>query len=191
MSSRLSESLIFFTRKVMFVKSSSAYVVMPGGFGTLDELFEALTLVQTGKSQMVPIVCLEGAGGTFWKEFEVWVKRELGGRGFINPEDTGIFRVCATPAEAVEHILAFYRIYHSSRYVKDDLVIRLKRALTGEEIATLNREFKVLIKAGEIVARGPYEVETDALELPRIAFTHTRSKFGVVRKLIDRINSFG
>lgn len=181
----------FFTRKLMFLSQAEAVALFPGGFGTFDEVFETLTLVQTGKSQMVPIVCLEGAGGTFWKEFLAWVKRELGGRGFINPEDTGIFRVCETPAEAVEHILGFYRIYHSSRYVKDDLVIRLKRALTGEELATLNREFRVIIKAGDIAARGPYEVEEDALELPRIAFTHTRSKFGVVRKLIDRINSFG
>jgi hypothetical protein len=140
---------------------------------------------------MVPIVCLEGTGGTFWKEFEAWAKRELGGRGFINPEDTGIFKVCTTPQEAVDHILAFYRIYHSSRYVKDDLVIRLKRPLSPEEIATLNREFRILVKTGDIVSRGPYEVEQDALDLPRIAFTHTRSKFGVVRKLIDRINSFG
>lgn len=180
----------FFTRKLMFLSQAEAVALFPGGFGTFDEVFETLTLVQTGKSQMVPIVCLEGAGGTFWKEFDTWVKRELGGRGFINSEDTGIYKVCDTAQEAVDHILAFYRLYHSSRYVKDDLVIRLKRPLTADELATLNTEFKILVKTGEIAAHGPYEVEEDALDMPRIAFTHTRSKFGLIRKLIDRINSF-
>jgi uncharacterized protein (TIGR00730 family) len=181
----------FFTRKLMFLSQAEAVALFPGGFGTFDEVFETLTLVQTGKSQMVPIVCLEGAGGTFWKEFDTWVKRELGGRGFINSEDTGIYKVCATPAEAVEHILAFYTNYHSSRYVKDDLVLRLKRALTEAELVTLNTEFRVLVKQGDIHACGPYSVEEDFLELPRIAFTHTRSKFGLIRRLIDRVNSFG
>ncbi|XVJ59568.1 MAG: LOG family protein [Tepidisphaera sp.] len=181
----------FFTRKLMFLSQAEAVALFPGGFGTFDEVFETLTLVQTGKSQMVPIVCCEGAGGTFWKEFDTWIKRELGGRGFINSEDTGIYKVCSTPQEAVDHILDFYTIYHSSRYVKDDLVIRLKRQLTPDELTILNREFAIIIKQGQIVSRGPYEVEEDFLDLPRIAFTHTRSKFGLIRRLIDRINSFG
>lgn len=180
----------FFTRKLMFLSQAEAVALFPGGFGTFDEVFETLTLVQTGKSQMVPIVCVEGAGGTFWKGFDAWVKKELGSRGWISPEDPGIYSVCETPAQAADIITRFYRIYHSSRYVKDDLVIRLKRPLTATEVATLNTEFKPLIKSGEMVQRGPYEVEEDALDLPRLAFTHTKSKFAMIRRLIDRINSF-
>ena len=181
----------FFTRKLMFLSQSEAVALFPGGFGTFDEAFETLTLVQTGKSGMVPIVCIEGQGGTFWKGFDRFVREELLGGGFISSEDTGLYKICNTPAEAVEHITSFYRIYHSSRYVKDDLVIRLKRPLTDAELATLNTEFKMLVKEGVMAMRGPYDVEEDSLELPRLAFTHTKSKFGVVRKLIDRINGFG
>ncbi len=180
----------FFTRKLMFLSQAEAVALFPGGFGTFDEVFETLTLVQTGKSQMIPIVCLEGEGGTFWKAFDQWVRAELQQRGWISAEDTGIYKLCATPEEAAQHIQQFYRIYHSSRYVKDDLVIRLKSPLKESDVASLNAEFRSLVKTGQIVQRGPYEVETDYLDLPRLAFTHTRSKFGLIRRLIDRINTF-
>lgn len=180
----------FFTRKLMFLSQAEAVALFPGGFGTFDEVFETLTLVQTGKSQMVPIVCVEGAGGTFWKAFDAWARQELGSRGWISPEDPDIYTICETPAQAADVITRFYRLYHSSRYVKDDLVIRLKRPLTEAEVAILNSEFKTLVKSGQMTMRGPYEVEEDALDLPRLAFTHTKSKFALIRKLIDRINSF-
>lgn len=181
----------FFTRKLMFLSQAEAVALFPGGFGTFDEVFETLTLVQTGKSAMIPIVCVEGAGGTYWPAMDRFLREELLARGFISPEDVNLYRICATPEEAVRHIIDFYRVYHSSRYVRDDLVIRLQKPLADEHVERLNQEFRVLVKEGRITQRGPYEVEDDFLELPRLAFTHTRSKFGMVRRLIDRINELG
>ena len=181
----------FFTRKLMFLSQAEAVALFPGGFGTFDEAFETLTLVQTGKSGMIPIVCVEGANGTFWKGFDRFVREELQARGFVSPEDENLYTICASPQEAVDHILRFYHMYHSSRYVKDDLVIRLKRPLNDAQVATLNQEFRVLVKSGTMVQRGPFDTEDDALELPRLVFHHTRSKFGLLRKLINRINTLG
>lgn len=187
----------FFTRKLMFLSQAEAVALFPGGFGTMDEAFESLTLVQTGKSSMIPIVMLEGAGENYWEQFDAAMRAMLLARGWINPEDVQLYRIMRTPAEAVEHIRAFYRIYHSSRYVKDDLVIRLKRPLKQTDVDRLTDEFRILIKpAGgqggspaKIVQRGPFEVEDDHLDLPRLSFPHTRYKFGLIRQLIDRINA--
>lgn len=186
----------FFTRKLMFLSQAEAVALFPGGFGTMDEAFESLTLVQTGKSSMIPIVMLEGAGENYWEQFDAAMRTMLLARGWINPEDVQLYRIVRTPAEAVEHIRAFYRLYHSSRYVKDDLVIRIRRPLKEKDVERLSEEFKVLIKpAGgqngspaRIVQRGPFEVEDDHLDLPRLSFPHTRHKFGLIRQLIDRIN---
>lgn len=178
----------FFTRKLMFVSQADAVALFPGGFGTLDEAFEVLTLVQTGKASMVPIVLLEGTGNRYWESWEAWIRENLLERGLISPEDVALFHISHTPAEAVEHITRFYRNYHSSRYVRDDLVIRLHRPLHEQDVRRLEAEFRPLIRQGGFVLRGPYDVEDDHLDLPRLAFTHTRSKFGLVRALIDRIN---
>lgn len=186
----------FFTRKLMFLSQAEAIALFPGGFGTMDEAFESLTLVQTGKSSMIPIVMVEGAGETYWQEFDAAMRQMLLARGWINPEDLGLYRIFSTPAEAVAHIKQFYRIYHSSRYVRDDLVIRLKRPLGQRDLDRLTEEFSVLIKKtgaqngspSKIIQRAPFEVEDDHLDLPRISFPHTRHKFGLIRQLIDRIN---
>jgi uncharacterized protein (TIGR00730 family) len=178
----------FFTRKLMFMSQAEAVALFPGGFGTLDEAFEALTLVQTGKSQPVPIVMLEGEGGTYWDKFDTWVREALMSRGLISPEDTGIYFRARTAKEAVDHIVKFYRVYHSSRYVKDDFVIRLRRPISLRDVDRLNEEFGVLVKDGKVVLRGPYDVEEDHLDLPRLSFTHTKHKFGLLRRMIDRIN---
>jgi uncharacterized protein (TIGR00730 family) len=184
----------FFTRKLMFLSQAEAVALFPGGFGTMDEAFEALTLVQTGKSSMIPIVMVEGEGQTYWEEFDAAMRKMLLARGWINAEDVGLYHIVKTPGEAAAHIQKFYRIYHSSRYVKDDLVIRLKRPLRQADVDRLNAEFGVLVKkAGtaspaKIVQRGPFEVEEDHLDLPRLSFPHTRHKFGLIRRLIDRIN---
>ena len=183
----------FFTRKLMFLSQSEAVALFPGGFGTMDEAFEALTLIQTGKSSMIPIVMCEGAGQTYWEEFDAAMRKLLLARGWISPEDLNLYRICKTPQEAADHIYAFYRVYHSSRYVKDDLVIRIKRPIKPEDVERLSDEFKVLIKTNstspaKIIQRGPFEVEDDHLTLPRLSFPHTRYKFGMIRKLIDRIN---
>jgi uncharacterized protein (TIGR00730 family) len=180
----------FFTRKLMFLSQAEAVVIFPGGFGTMDEVFETLTLVQTGKASMIPIVFVEGAGKDthYWDGFIRFVKEELMARGWISPEDVNLFYFASDPADATEHVLKFYRNYHSSRYVRDDLVIRVKHRLTDESLAALNDEFAGLIKTGSITQRDAYKEESDHLDLPRIAFTHTRRQFALVRTLIDRIN---
>jgi uncharacterized protein (TIGR00730 family) len=178
----------FFTRKLMFLSQAEAVALLPGGFGTMDEAYEALTLIQTGKSSMIPVVMLEGKGGDYWKQWEVWTRDGLLSRNLVSPEDVNLYYLAETPEAAAEHIVRFYRNYHSSRYVRDDLVIRLKSRLRDEDVQRLETEFAVLIKQGRMVQRGPLEGETDHLSLPRLVFHHTRYKFGLVRKLIDRIN---
>lgn len=180
----------FFTRKLMFLSQAEAVALFPGGFGTMDEAYETLTLVQTGKASMIPIVLVEGEADPYWRQWHEWVKQHLLARGLISEEDLNLYYLADSPRDAAEHILRFYRNYHSSRYVNDDLVIRLRGRLRDEDIRTLEDEFKVLIKSGRITQRGPYEQEDDHLDLPRLAFTHTRSKFGLVRAMIDRINEF-
>ena len=181
----------FFTRKLMFLSQCDAVALFPGGFGTMDEAFEVLTLIQTGKSSMVPIVLLEGEGIPYWDLWDDFVKERLLNNGMISEEDLGLYSICHTPREAVEIVQRFYRTYHSSRYVRDDLVIRLNHAISDEAIEALNDEFAILVKSGRITQCGAYAEENDHLELPRLAFTHTRHKFGLVRRMIDRINDFG
>jgi hypothetical protein len=178
----------FFTRKLMFMSQAEAVALFPGGFGTMDEAYEALTLVQTGKNTPVPIVMLEGEGGGYWRGWDAWVREHLLSRRLICEEDTGIYYIAKDPRDAAEHIKAFYRNYHSSRYVRDDFVMRLRRPIAQADIERLSKEFTPIIKSGTMSLRGPYDVETDHLDLPRLAFTHTKSHFGLIRRLIDRVN---
>lgn len=180
----------FFTRKLIFLSQAESVVCFPGGFGTMDEAFETLTLVQTGKASMIPIVMVEGQGATagYWHGFKRFIENELLTRGWVSAEDPGLFYIAESPADAAEHVLQFYKNYHSSRYVRDDLVIRIQRPLTEEAVGTLNDEFAGLVKSGKIEQRRAYDAETDHLDLPRIAFTHTRRQFGLIRRLIERIN---
>jgi uncharacterized protein (TIGR00730 family) len=186
--SKLINFRYFFTRKLMFLSHSDAVAVFPGGFGTMDELYEALTLVQTGKSNIVPIVLLEGRGGEYWKRWDANVRQSLLASGWISPEDPAISFIAPTIDDGVRHILDFYRLYHSSRYVGDTLVIRLQRRLPDETIRRLGREFADLIKSGTIEQVSALDGEDDHRDLPRLAFEHTRSRFGRLRMLIDRIN---
>ena len=188
--SKLINFRYFFTRKLMFLSQCEAVVALPGGFGTQDELFECLTLVQTGKSAMIPMVLLEHEGGTYWKHWDNYVRRSLLDNHMISPEDLNLFHITRDPQDAVEHVLRFYRNYHSSRYYRDDLIIRLKHRLQEGDIERLNAEFSSIVKSGAITQRGPYEIEEEHLDLPRLAFTHNRRDFGVVRRLIDRVNEF-
>lgn len=180
----------FFTRKLMFVSQCDAVVCFPGGFGTQDETFESLTLTQTGKGAMMPIVFLEGPGGDYWKGWDRYVRDDLLAKKFISPEDLNLYYIAKDPADAVKHINRFYRNYHSARYVKDDLVIRVKRKLRESDVERLSSEFAQLLRVGTIVQRGAYDIETDFRELPRLAFTHTRRNIGLIRRLIDRVNEF-
>ncbi|MGD9691482.1 MAG: LOG family protein [Phycisphaerales bacterium] len=188
--SKLINFRYFFTRKVMFMAHADAVAVFPGGFGTMDEAFEVLTLVQTGKATPKPVVFIEGHGGDYWRHWENSIRRLLLDRGLISPEDRNLFYIADDAADAANHVKHFYRNYNSSRYVRDDLVIRLNHKIREEDVAHLNEEFQPMVKTGRIVQRGPHEIETERLELPRLVFHHARAKYGLLRLMIDRINSF-
>lgn len=178
----------FFTRKLVFVSQADAVAVFPGGFGTQDETFELLTLVQTGKSSMVPIVLIEGEGGSYWSDWTSLVENTLLDSAFISPEDRSLYYIAEDAADAADHVQRFYRNYHSSRYVRDDFVIRVRERFRDEAVEQLNEEFGELVREGRIEQREALPEEEDHLDLPRIVFTHTRRQYGLVRRLIDRIN---
>ena len=181
----------FFTRKVMFMSHAHAVAVFPGGYGTQDELFESLVLTQTGKSNIIPIVLLEGLDGVYWDHWEKYVRHNLLDSGWISDEDNDLFYRATNVDDATRHVLDFYRVYHSSRYVDDLLVFRLTQALTEAQIAALNDEFAVLVKDGRIEQRQALPEEDNHIDLPRLVFKHSRNQFGLVRRMIDRINAFG
>lgn len=180
----------FFTRKLMFMSHASAVAVFPGGLGTMDELFEMLTLMQTGKNKIVPVVLLEGTEGNYWKEWQNYVQSNLIDRGMASPEDKHLYYIALNIEDGIAHVEQFYKRYHSSRYVNDIFVIRLVDAITEEQLAVLNSEFKQLIKSGEITFSKPLPAEDEFLDLPRLVFQHSRMNFSLLRCLIDRINSF-
>jgi uncharacterized protein (TIGR00730 family) len=180
----------FFTRKLMFISHSMALAAFPGGFGTLDELFEVLTLQQTGKASIIPIVLVEGEGGGYWANWQDYMETQLMHNGWIGGEDRHFYYIAKDPEDAVEHIQKFYLRYHSSRYVKDLLVLRLNTTLTPAQIGTLNIKYRMLISSGEMYMGSALPEEDDFLELPRLIFHHTHKEFGLVRALIDDINDF-
>jgi uncharacterized protein (TIGR00730 family) len=179
----------FFTRKLMFMAHSDAVAVFPGGFGTQDELFEALTLIQTGKSNLVPIVLLEHKGGDYWKGWEDGCVLPLARRRLISPEDRALYSVHHDPAAAVAEIAAFYKRFHSMRFVGKELVLRLSTPLTDAELGELEREFR-----SDLCAEGTFRVTTalpeeeEHRDLPRVAFRFNRRAWSRLRVLIDSIN---
>jgi uncharacterized protein (TIGR00730 family) len=181
----------FFTRKLFFVLESHAVALFPGGFGTHDEGFETLTLLQTGKCQMMPLVLLDQPRGTYWKTWQRYVEDHLLRRRMISPEDLSLYLVTDDVARAVEEITGFYRVYHSSRYVNDLLVIRTVEPLPAALLTDLARDFAPIIESGTIEACRPFAVERDEpgiMHLPRVAFRFDRRNYGLLRQLIDRIN---
>ncbi len=181
----------FFTRKLMFVKESDAFCLMPGGFGTLDEGLEVLTLLQTGKHDMMPVVLLDEPGGDYWTAFDRFVRQRLVGRGMISEEDLSLYMLTDRVEDAVDEIMRFYRIYHSMRYVKANLVFRLQLPLAEETVAEINRRFADILIKGEFTLGGPLPEERDEpdlADLPRLVFRFNRRNYGRLRQLIDRIN---
>jgi uncharacterized protein (TIGR00730 family) len=184
----------FFTRKLLFVKESDAIALFPGGFGTQDEGFEVLTLMQTGKSHLFPIVMVDAPGGDYWKRWLEFVDGVLLRRGLISPQDLALFKVTDSVDEAVEEVLSFYRVYHSMRFVKDELVLRLTRRLSEPLLERIRTEFADIVKGGTFVQSGALPAETgDAhlAELPRLRFRFDRHHLGRLRMLIDTINREG
>jgi uncharacterized protein (TIGR00730 family) len=181
----------FFTRKLNFVKETHAVALFPGGFGTLDEGFEVLTLMQTGKGRIFPIVFVDEPNGTYWKTLLDFLKNHLQEHGLVSPEDFNLFHLFTNVDEAVEHIVGFYRNYRSYRWVGKRLVIRLKTALTEEAIEALNLEFSDLLAQGCIEATAPLPEEynqPDLADQPRLLLAPQRHNLGRLRALIDAIN---
>ncbi len=179
----------FFARKLMFMKEASAVALFPGGFGTQDEGFEALTLIQTGKAPLIPIVMLEQPGGTYWPHWRRYITAELLDKGMISPEDLHLFRITDDVEAAVREVLRFYRVYHSMRYVGDDLVLRLRRPVSAATLERLNDEFAGMITAGRIAQSPVLPGENGEFpELPRIVLRFDRKSLGLLRRCIDVIN---
>ena len=181
----------FFTRKLIFVRHSDAIVLFPGGFGTMDEGYEALTLMQTGKSQLMPLVLVDRPGGTYWKTWDKHIREHLLRDQLISPDDLNLFQITDDPEQAVRIITRFYRNFQSSRFVKDLFVIRLKHAPSQSALEAMNEDFADIITGPEIKAikATPEErLDGDAVELPRIAFGFNRRDYGRLRQLIDVLN---
>ncbi|TAJ85414.1 TIGR00730 family Rossman fold protein [bacterium] len=182
----------FFTRKLIFVKEADAVVFFPGGYGTHDEAIEALTLAQTGKSQIVPILLVDLPDRGYWKEWESFVRGRMLHQGFVSEEDLDFFKIVEDVEAVIEEIKKFYRNYHSYRFVKQDLVIRLQQPPTAALIKGLNRDFGDILTEGEVRSTNPLTEEADdpeTLSLPRLLVPFNRKDFGRLRKMIDVINS--
>ena len=180
----------FFTRKLMFMWESAAIALFPGGFGTQDEGFEALTLIQTGKAPLVPIVLVDPPGGNYWKHWDNYVTKSLLEKGWISPADKNLYFVTDDADAAARHVLNFYRNYHSQRFVRDHLVLRMNRPLTPVQVEAINAEYVDLVASGTIEQRGPLKGESQHLSLPRLAFHHTKHGYGRLRAMIDQVNTF-
>ena len=182
----------FFTRKLCFIKESDAIVLFPGGFGTHDEGFEALTLMQTGKSQPKPLVFVDRPHGNYWKTWWRFVEDQLLDEALISKEDLSLFKVCDDVEEACKEITQFYSNYHSCRYVKDAMVMRVKYPVTDNLLRTLNARFSdICLNGGQYQAAGPLpeeENEPELKDLHRIVFPFNRTNFGRLRSLIDVVN---
>jgi hypothetical protein len=183
----------FFTRKLIFIRHSDAIVLFPGGFGTMDEGYEAITLMQTGKSQLMPLVLMDKPGGTYWKTWDKNVREHLLRDKLISPDDLNLYQITDNADEAVKIIARFYRNFNSTRFVREQFIVRMKNAPSNTALEALNEDFADIVLDGKIqvVNPTPEEVEDkDRLELARIAFNFNRRDYGRLRQLIDAVNAF-
>ena len=181
----------FFLRKLFFVKEADGLVLCPGGFGTLDEALEVLTLIQTGKSPLVPVVLLDQPGGSYWESALGFIRSQLEGNGYILPTDLNLMRLVYSAEEAVEEIVHFYRNFHSSRWLKDRFVIRLNHPLNEAALAKLDSDFASLCKEGGFTQQPYCEQERDEPELchlTRLAFAFNGRDYGRLRALLNVVN---
>lgn len=181
----------FFTRKLVFIKEASAAVIFPGGYGTMDEAFELLTLVQTGKSNPIPIIFMEPPKGRFWKEMDQFIKRKLLSTKKISPEDLHLYKIMHSADQACNEILRFYSNYHSMRYVGNKLVLRLKKPVQNSTLKIIDKKFKDILKSGKFHKSNALPQESNQPEirhLPRLVFNFNRINNGRLRQLIDYLN---
>jgi hypothetical protein len=184
----------FFTRKIFFVMEADAIALFPGGFGTHDEGFEVLTLLQTGKTPPMPVVLMELPGERYWEAWDQFVRQQLLDRGFISPEDMSFYKIMHSPEEAAAWIQSYYSTYHSMRQVKNRLVIRLEKELQDADITLLNYKFQDLIKSDKVHKTPALPEESDEpnlLSKPRITFSHNRRSAGRLNEMILMINKLG
>jgi uncharacterized protein (TIGR00730 family) len=192
--SKLMNFHFFFTRKLMFVKEADAVVIFPGGFGTHDELTESLTLAQTGKTQIVPIVLMDLPDRQYWQHWERFVREAMLTRGYISGKEFSFFKIMDNIDAAVQEINTFYRNFHSYRFVKQNLVIRLNHPPTPDLIDTLNQSFADTLTKGKIKQTEPFAEEADdqgTLHLHRLSVPFNREEFARLREMIDVINREG
>lgn len=183
----------FFTRKLSFVKESDAIVLFPGGFGTMDEGFESLTLLQTGKCDPLPVVLMDVPGGNYWPSWDAYLRENLLSKGLISASDRNLFRYTTDIDKAIHEIELFYRCYHSLRYVGDYVILRLTRRPTADLLKILNERYRDLLASGDFeLMHAPHRAERNEPEavraLPRIGFHFVQRGFGRLRRLIDEIN---
>lgn len=189
--SKLVNLKYFFTRKLLFVKEVHSIVSCPGGFGTLDEAFETLTLVQTGKRDLMPIVFLDEPNGTYWTGWQDYVAKELLGNGMISPADLSLFKVTSDIDEAVDEVLGFYDVYNSMRYIRDKLILRLHVDPPATLVERLNDEFGDIVASGKIETAEVHRIEADddhLKDLARLSLKFNRRSVGRLREMIDLIN---
>ena len=192
--SKLMSFHFFFTRKLMFVKEADAVVIFPGGFGTHDELTESLTLAQTGKSQIVPIILMDLPDRQYWQQWERFVREAMLSRGYISGNEFSFFKIMDNIDAAIGEIKTFYRNFHSYRFVRHDLVIRLNHPPAPALIDSLNQTFPDILKGGKIQQTEPLAEEADdanTLHLPRLRVPFNRENFARLRQMIDVINREG
>ena len=181
----------FFTRKLMFVKECDAVVCLPGGFGTLDEAMEVLTLVQTGKHDPMPIVFLDAPQGTYWKKFDQFMKEELLNGGMISQDDPALYLVTDNCEQAIQECVDFYRVYHSMRYVGDKLVMRLKEELGENKMAQVRQKYSSILVTGDFEQTNALKEENNEPELAglkRLVFQFNRRDLAQLRLLINDLN---
>ncbi|HIK45922.1 MAG TPA: LOG family protein [Leptolyngbyaceae cyanobacterium M65_K2018_010] len=183
----------FFTRKLFFLRESDALVLFPGGFGTQDEAFESLTLIQTGKADPMPIVMVDHPGGNYWQGWDTYIRQHLLDRGLISPDDPSLYTITDNVDDACRAVSSFYRVYHSCRYVGDRLVMRLKCALPDTAIEVLNQEFSDILAKGRIEksAALPEERNDETAHLPRLVMYFNHRDFGRLHQLIWRLSQLG
>ena len=181
----------FFTRKLMLVKESQAFLCLPGGFGTLDETFELLTLTQTGKGVPVPIVLLDLPGDRFWHSIDELIRNQLLVRGLVSKEDLALYRVCDSISDATSEIQTFYRNYHSIRYIGKHLIMRLNNEPTAQKLQELHAKFGNLCRSGGFEVVQPHSAEraeNDHVDKYRLRFDPNRSDAGGLREMINFLN---
>ena len=184
----------FFNRKLFFLKESDATVIFPGGFGTLDECFESLTLIQTGKTKPRPIILIDSPDSEYWESLIGFITEKLSEGGFISNNDLSLLIRVNSIEQAVDEIVQFYRVYHSIRYVGDKTIIRLKKPLSSEDINSLNEKYSCILRSGEIEPSDalPAEQKDEAfLDLPRLVMDFNRHDFGIFHEMLRFLNTLG